>query len=131
MSTKTDDQAREQQVDGVKMKVAPEAEPYLDGPLGPMIDQLETLVLEAAKRDQVTVTAIDVEFSELMKVRGRPHIRVVVQTGEDIDPDRASEYWAAISGSVDKWLAHLGPGLEKLYDDSVYVAVEWAESNVN
>lgn len=112
-------------------QVEPEARPYLDGPLGPMIAKLEEIAREVAAGEQVSIVGIEIKFKPLLKQRRTAYIKFVVYTGEGINPEQAFAYWDAIGQAVDGWLPDLEPKLRQLFDKTVYYTVEWIEPGVN
>ena len=131
MSTKSTTTELDEQINAVEIKVDPKARRYVKGALVSMMEQLERIVKETARKDRIAITDIEIKYSDLMKAGGMAYIRMVVYTGIEVSPDRALCYWGTIGDYIDRWLPGLEPMLQKLFDKKVTVSVEWIEPDVN
>lgn len=118
-----------EQIDAIEVSVAQEAKRFIRGERRRIFERIERAAKEVAKRDGVEVTAMEIEYSELMRDFDQPFLKFLVYTGSSISPDEAFTYWDRFGKEVSEWLS--GRNGKDVFDYEITYTVEWVEPDVD
>lgn len=111
-----------------KIRYQREARPFIVEEVRKAVFGLETIAIDTSNRTGVDLSTLTVKLTHLRKDRLRnPCICIEIKTTPTVHPNQALAYWSALGFAIDDWLPRMDARTRRLFDERLYVSVEWTE----